>query len=207
MSKTLKLVAILAAATFTLAACGINTDTSSNSSSAGKTSSKHNDADVSFAQEMIPHHAQAVEMAKMAKKSQASDPKVKALAQDIQAAQGPEIATMSAWLKTWDEKVPPTDSSTGYTGDLGDMGDMGAMGNGDMPGMMTSDQMTQLGKASGTSFDRMWLQMMIQHHQGAVEMAKSEQNDGQNVHAINLAKKIEAAQMAEISQMKHMLGG
>lgn len=200
MSKTLKLVAVVAAATFTLAACGTNTDSSS-SSSASDTHSKHNDADVSFAQAMIPHHAEAVVMAKMAK-SRAGDPKVKALASDIEAAQQPEISTMSAWLKSWDEKVPSTDSS------MGDIGghDMGSMGSSDMPGMMTSHQMTRLGRASGTSFDRMWLRMMIQHHVGAIEMAKSEQDDGQSADAIDLAQKIEAAQTAEISTMKAMLG-
>lgn len=194
MNKTLKLIAVVAAAAFTLVACGTNTDS-------GSTSSKHNDADVSFAQAMIPHHAQAVVMAKMAK-SQARDPRVKALASKIEAAQQPEISTMSDWLKTWGEKVPSTDSSmSGMDGHR-----MASMDNSDMPGMMTSAQMTQLGKASGTTFDRMWLQMMIQHHQGAIEMAKAEQNNGQSVDAVELAEKIEAAQTAEIATMRSMLG-
>ena len=163
MSKTLKLAAVAVAATLTLAACGTSSDTGSNSTSssqsASSSSSKHNDADVSFAQAMIPHHAQAVVMAEMAQ-TQASDPKVKALAVDIKAAQGPEIEQMSGWLKAWGEKVPATTGSS-------DMGghDMGSMGTG-MPGMMSSAQMARLAKASGATFDRMWLQMMIEHHQG-----------------------------------------
>ena len=204
MSKTLKLVAVAAAATLTLAACSTNGDTgsktTSSSQSASSSSSKHNDADVSFAQDMIPHHAQAVVMATMAQ-ARASDPKVKALAVDIKAAQGPEIEQMSGWLKVWGEKVPATDSASG------DMSghDMGSM-DGDTPGMMSSGQMSRLGMASGAMFDRMWLRMMIQHHEGAVEMAGTEQRDGQSPDAVALAKKIEAAQTAEISQMQEMLG-
>src|SRR5512141_1778545 len=125
MSKTLKLVAVVAAAMFTLAACGAKTDTGSSTTS---TSSKHNDADVSFAQDMIPHHAQAVVMAELAQ-TRASDPKVKALAVDIETAQGPEIEQMSGWLKTWGEKVPDTDSEADGSGMAGKAG----MDSDDMP--------------------------------------------------------------------------
>ena len=195
LSKTLKLAAVVAAATFTLAACGTTSDTgSSTTSSSSQADSTHDDADVSFAQDMIPHHAQAVVMAKMAQ-TQASDPEVTALAADIEAAQGPEIEQMSGWLTSWGEEVPATDG-----------GAMGGMGTGEMPGMMTGGQMSRLGKASGADFDRMWLQMMIRHHQGAVEMAKAEQRDGRNPDAVALAKRIEAAQTAEISRMQERLG-
>jgi uncharacterized protein (DUF305 family) len=203
MSKTLKLAAVVAAATLTLAACGTSNDTgssgTSSSQSASSSSSKHNDADVSFARAMIPHHAQAVVMADMAQ-SHASDPKVKALAVDIKAAQGPEIEQMSGWLKAWGEKVP-----TAGSWDMNGHG-MGSTPTGGMPGMMSSGQMSRLGKASGAPFDRMWLQMMIRHHEGAIEMARTEQNDGQSPAAVALAKKIEAAQTAEISKMQEMLG-
>jgi len=202
MSKTLKLAAVVAAATFTLAACGTTNDTgSSTTSSSSQIDSKHNDADVSFAQDMIPHHAQAVVMAKMAR-TRASDPDVTALAADIEAAQGPEIEQMSGWLRTWGVKVPDADTETDGSG----MGGMGGMDADDMPGMMTGGQMSRLGKASGADFDRMWLQLMIQHHQGAVEMAEAEQREGQNPDAVALAKKIEAAQTAEISRMQERLG-
>lgn len=192
MSKTLKLVAVIAAATFTLAACGSNSDTGS---STGSSSSKHNDADVAFAQDMIPHHAQAVVMAEMARR-RASDPKVIALAADIEAAQGPEIEQMSGWLRSWGERVPPT----------GGMGGLGGMDPEDAPGMMSAGRMTRLGRMSGATFDRMWLQMMVQHHKGAIAMAKAEQSDGQSPDALALAKKIEGVQTAEISRMQEMLG-
>jgi uncharacterized protein (DUF305 family) len=204
LNNTLKLAAVVAAM-LALAACGASSDTGSSapssSQSGSATSSKHNDADVSFATDMIPHHAQAVVMAKMAR-TQASDPKVKALAADIEVAQGPEIEQMSGWLKAWGEKVPATDTDAEGSG----MSGMGGRDSGDMPGMMSDGQMTRLGKVSGAMFDRMWLQMMVQHHEGAVEMAKTEQSDGQSSDAVALAKRIESAQTAEISKMQEMLG-
>ena len=220
MSKAIKLATVLAAAALTLAACvivdrsGSDADTGSDSSSSA---SKHNDADVTFAQDMIPHHVQAIVMSTMAKK-QARDPELRQLAAEIQAAQEPEIELMSGWLKAWGEDVPQG-MGMGHDGDY-DMGDMGKtqdglmsfgdmgpmMGDGDMPGMMTGRQMRTLGKAAGSAFDRMWLQMMIQHHEGAVEMAKVEQRGGQNTDVIELARTIESAQTAEIALMRSMLG-
>ena len=200
MSKTIKLAAVLAAATLILAACS---DDGGDTTSGSSSTNKHNDADVTFAQDMIPHHAQAIVMSKVAKK-QAKDPELRQLAADIQAAQGPEIEQMSGWLKAWGEDVPEgMGDMGGMDGDMGD-GDMGDMG--DMPGMMTGEQMMNLGKASGSKFDRMWLQMMIQHHEGAIEMAKVEQRKGLSGDAIELAKAIESAQTDEIALMKSMLG-
>jgi len=202
MSKAIKLAAVLAAAALTLAACGSDSDTNGGSSSS---TSKHNDADVEFAQDMIPHHAQAIVMSTMAKQ-QARDPKLRQLAADIQAAQGPEIEQMSGWLKEWDEDVPQGMPGMGGDSD-DDMGDMGSMGgDGDMPGMMTGQQMMDLDESSGFGFDRMWLQMMIEHHEGAIEMAQVEQRDGQSMDAIELAKAIESAQTEEIALMESMLG-
>lgn len=207
MSKAIKLATVLAAAALTLAACvivdrsGSDADTGSDSSSSA---SKHNDADVTFAQDMIPHHVQAIVMSTMAKK-QSRDPELRQLAAEIQAAQEPEIELMSGWLKAWGEDVPQG-MGMGHDGDY-DMGDVGPMmGDGDMPGMMTGRQMRTLGKAAGSAFDRMWLQMMIQHHEGAVEMAKVEQRGGQNTDVIELARTIESAQTAEIALMRSMLG-
>ena len=202
MSKAIKLATVLAAAALSLSACvvvdrsGSDGDTGSNSSSSA---SKHNDADVTFAQDMIPHHAQAIVMSTMAK-NQAQDPELRQLAADIQAAQRPEIEQMSGWLKAWGEDVP-----RGMGGDDHDMGDMGMMGDGDMPGMMTGRQMMDLDKASGSRFDRMWLQMMIEHHEGAIEMAKVEQRSGLSTEAIELAKTIQSTQAEEITTMKSML--
>ena len=202
MSKMFKLATVFAAAMLTLAACGDGSDSDTSGGSSSSTS-KHNDADVTFAQDMIPHHAQAIVMSTMAKK-QARDPKLRQLAADIQAAQGPEVEQMSGWLNAWGEDVPEGMRGMG-DGDH-DMGDMGPMmDDGDMPGMMTGRQMMELDKSSGSRFDRMWMQMMIQHHEGAIEMAQVEQRDGLSIDAIELAESIEASQTDEIALMKSML--
>lgn len=203
MNRTLS-TAVLSVATagaLVLAGCS----SSGGDSAAGSTSSAtasvtgtpasgpHNAADVSFATDMIPHHAQAVEMADMALK-QASSTEVKTLATQIKSAQDPEIATMSGWLAGWGEDVPSSSMS---------MGSMDhSMGSG--TGMMSDADMTSLGAASGAAFDKMWVSMMIEHHTGALDMAKTELSDGQNPDAQKLAQSIVASQTAEIATMKQL---
>ena len=149
----------------------------------------HNAADVTFASDMIPHHAQAVEMATTAL-AQASNAQVKELATAIQGAQDPEIIAMSGWLVGWGEKVP-SGASHGMTGTSGTA----------MNGMMSDDEMQGLSQASGAAFDRLWVQLMTRHHQGAVEMANVELTNGQNAQAKALATAIIKAQTAEIAIM------
>ena len=201
MKKLTALLALLLVGVLGLAGCG-NDDTSNTS---GDTSTaQFNDADVQFAQGMIPHHQQAVQMSRMAETHTAS-PAVTKLASDIEAAQGPEIDTMTQWLRDWGKDVPSASGSD--MGDMGDMdmGDGSHMDTGDMPGMMSDDALDELDQAHGGHWDRMFLTMMIRHHEGAIEMARTEQTDGENPDAVALAKKIEAAQTAEIATMKHML--
>ena len=181
-------------AAFVLAGCGNDNGSSHSSSSAGV---KFNDADVTFVQSMIPHHQQAVMMARMAKMA-ASSPDVKQLADKIEAAQGPEIDTMTGWLEAWGEDVE-SGSSNGMDQD------MDSMGSDDMPSMMSGQDMKRLEGASGAGFDRMFLTMMIEHHTGAIEMAKTEQSEGENADTLALAEKIEADQTAEIADMKNLL--
>jgi uncharacterized protein (DUF305 family) len=234
MRPTNRVVGILAATTLTLTtltACGNNDDTDSGGTSDTTTSSadtqvseRHNDADVEFASGMIPHHAQAVEMAKLAE-DRAESQEVKDLATDIEAAQGPEIDLLSTMLKTWGEDVPDPDAGTGDMGgmehgaagdnldDMDDQGhDMGSMGgdSGDpsegMSGMMSEDDMAALMDASGVEFDQMFLGMMVEHHRGAIDMAQTEQSDGENPQAVDLAAGIEAAQTDEVASMEELLG-
>jgi uncharacterized protein (DUF305 family) len=155
----------------------------------------HNNADVAFSTNMIPHHAQAVAMAGLAA-VHATSAAVKDLAVKIKAAQAPEIAAMSGWLAGWGAKVPAATYATGS---------MGSMTNGSMPGMMSDADMTALGRASGTAFDRMWLTMMISHHEGAIAMAKTELGQGQNTESKKLAQSIITGQSAEIVTMKSLL--
>lgn len=173
-----------------VAACG--GDDPSAGSSAGDT---HNDSDVSFASDMIAHHAQAIEMAEMAP-SQAQDPEVVDLANQISDAQQPEIDTMSSWLEAWGEPVPDTG-----------MGSMSGMDHGEMAEMMTPEDMQRLTDASGREFDRLWLEMMMEHHKGAIDMSETELQDGENADAKELAQTIIDSQEAEISTMQEMLSG
>jgi uncharacterized protein (DUF305 family) len=202
MRRNIRIAAVLVAATTTLTAC-VNINTGSDEPAAGDsatTSSEHNEADVEFATDMIPHHAQAVRMADMAE-ARAGSAELRSLAADIEDAQGPEIELMAGWLESWGEEVPDTDA-----GHMGmDHDNMGGL-DGDMPGMMSDEQLDALGEASGSPFDAMWLRMMIEHHEGAIEMARTEQAEGQNPDAIALAEDIEAAQTAEIATMEDMLG-
>jgi uncharacterized protein (DUF305 family) len=146
---------------------------------------------------MIPHHRQALEMARLAA-DRASSGTVKDLARRIEKAQDPEIRTMTGWLKTWGEKVP------GGTG-AGGM-DHSASGHSGMPGMMGSEDMDALEKLTGKAFDVQFLTLMVEHHEGAVEMAETEQNKGRHTPAKAMADDIVTAQNAEISEMNKLLG-
>lgn len=160
-----------------------------------------NQADVDFATDMIQHHAQALVMVDLTDGKKLS-PELTALAEQIRAAQGPEIETMVDFLNEWDQPIPETmrDHVNGGHGedDMGGMGDMG----GDMPGMASPDDLAALADAEGEAFEQKWLELMIAHHEGALEMASTEQEDGEYAAAIDLAKAIESAQQDEIALME-----
>ena len=176
--------AVAALALVLLAACGGGDGATS--------SADHDQADVTFAQQMIPHHQQAVMMARLAETNDAG-PEVTDLARRISSAQEPEIERMTGWLKDWDEQVMGS----------GDMGD----GSGAMTGMMDAGQMSDLAAARGAAFDRLFLTQMIEHHTGAIEMARKEQSEGASKDAIALARAIEKAQTSEIAEMRKLLAG
>ncbi|MDG9714856.1 DUF305 domain-containing protein [Streptomyces sp. DH10] len=195
-------VAAAGTAALVLAACGGSGDsaaghvshTGTSPSAAASTPTaqeKHNAADVTFAQGMIPHHRQAVEMADLAP-SRAKSAEVKKLAEQIKKAQDPEIKTLSGWLTSWGEQVP-AEGAMDHT----------AHGAG---GMMTAEEMNELEKASGTAFDTAFMEMMIKHHEGAVSMAKTEKTEGAFPDAKKMADAIITSQTAEITQMNDLLG-
>ncbi|MET7683836.1 DUF305 domain-containing protein [Streptomyces sp. NPDC005423] len=198
--RTLFAAAVPVAA-LALAACGGGTGgahatqsvTPRPTATATASAGTHNAADVSFATEMIQHHRQAVEMAGLAH-GRARSATVEALARKIRAAQAPEITTMSGWLTSWGEPLPE------------DMTGMGHDMSPAMPGMMAATDMNRLRKASGAAFDTLFLTLMVQHHQGAVTMAKSEQGKGSYGPAIALAGNVVVAQSAEIERMRQLLG-
>lgn len=160
---------------------------------ASTASAEFNDADVTFAQGMIPHHEQAIEMADIAlDPTVGASAEVQALAEAIQAAQDPEIELMSGWLTAWGQPVQ-MDTSGGH--------DMSSM-----EGVMTADEMDALGAAAGAEFDSMWLEMMIRHHQGAISMANAVKANGLNAQVVVLADAIITGQQAEITAMEGLLG-
>jgi len=148
-----------------------------------------NAADVSFATMMIPHHQQAVELAALVP-GHTTNAELTALAQQISAAQEPEITTMKAFLVQW---------NGGESAHAGH--DMSMM-----PGMVDAATMAKLPTLQGAEFDTLWIQSMIGHHRGAIDMAKTELADGTNADAKQLAQSIITAQQAEIDQMNKMLG-
>ncbi|MEV5054259.1 DUF305 domain-containing protein [Arthrobacter sp. LAR12-1-1.1] len=199
MKKTLTISALGIAAAIALAGCAGNSGSSpagtmpgmsggmGMSSSPAPAASDHNAADTMFTQEMIPHHAQAVEMSDMMLKKQSMDARIAALATKIKAAQAPEIEKMTVWLKTWNE---PTQMAGGHS-----MGDA----------MMGGDDLTKLDAAQGTDAAKLFLTRMIAHHEGAVMMAKTESSQGKNPEALILSKAIVTSQEAEIQEMKALL--
>jgi len=157
----------------------------------------YNATDIGFAQGMIPHYAQAIEMADLAL-TNTKNSDVLALANKIKAAQSPEIVKLSGWLRDWGQTVPSTAS--------GSMDhDMSGMGGMMMDGMMSQADMDRLETSTGTEFDRLWIELMIQHHEGAVKMSKTEVAGGKNPDAIALAQAIISSQQAEITTMESLL--
>jgi uncharacterized protein (DUF305 family) len=189
--------------------------TATASATAAPSSDAHNDADVMFAQHMIPHHQQAIEMSDMVLGKQGIDPKVTELANQIKAAQGPEIQQMQGWLTQWgNPPMPSMPSMTtgnmpghdmpGMSGMPG-MPDTPATSGMPMSGMMSEADMTALQNAQGAEAGKLFLTQMIAHHEGAITMAQNEIKDGKYPAAIELAKAIVTAQQKEIDTMKGML--
>ncbi|MFI1725144.1 DUF305 domain-containing protein [Streptomyces sp. NPDC020489] len=146
-----------------------------------------NSADVSYARMMIAHHAQALDMTELVPK-RAESAKVRKLAERIAAAQGPEIASMKSWLKTHHKDT-----------------DSGEHDHASMPGMATEAQLKDLRAARGEDFDRLFLTLMITHHEGAITMATEVKGQGNNIRIEEMADDVVAQQTAEISRMRDML--
>lgn len=203
MRITRALAALTLGLGLVLAGCGDDEPTSGDG---GNSRTDHNDADVAFASDMIQHHAQALAMVDLTVE-RTLDPEVARIAEEIRAAQAPEIETMTDWLTQWDEPIPATvNDHANAEGGEHDMEGMEGDDTGmDMPGMMSDEDMAGLAAASDAEFQEMFLAMMIEHHEGAIEMAQTEQEDGQYSPAISLAEDIEAAQATEIETMQGLL--
>lgn len=197
--KTLTAAAVLAAA-LGLAGCAADSGTSGmpmNHGSSGPmssampdASSDHNQPDIMFSQMMIPHHAQAVEMSDIILAKTGVPAPVASLATRIKEAQAPEIEQMRGWLEDW--KVPTMmDDHSGHGGGMG--------------GMVDEDGITRLKAAEGTDAARLFLEQMIGHHEGAIDMAQQEIGAGKYPATVQLARDIVKAQEAEITEMKQLL--
>ena len=154
-----------------------------------------NQADVEFTQNMIAHHEQAVEMAALAEE-RADSAEVQRLAEQIEAAQQPEIEMMKEWLESWGEEPLGEEDM--------DHGDMDGQDSSGM-GMMSSDDMAELGAATGAEFDRLFLEMMIEHHRGAIEMAMEVEDAGSLPEVLELAATVIETQEAEVDEMERLL--
>lgn len=202
MKKLPVLLALLLATSLALTACGddgetpgAETNSAAESTDDAAAAADVNDADITFTREMIPHHQQALEMARMAP-DHTDDPQILELAAKIEAAQDPEIERMTGWLEQWGQDVPPTSM---------DHGDMGHGTGEEMEGMMTEEEMAELDGMQGTDWERMFLAMMIRHHEGAIEMARAQLSDGQHPDVTALAEQVIADQEAEIDEMTTLL--
>ena len=175
-----------------LAACSASDTTSAAPSGASSTTASSSTSDpgragdVMFAQMMIPHHQQAVQMADMALAKAGASDDVRSLATEIKAAQDPEIQTMKGWLQEWGAPVStaPMDHGSG--------------------GMMTSQEMDRLMAAEGEDFNKLWLELMTKHHEGAVRMAQDVLGTTKDPEVKALAQAVVKAQTAEIERMKSM---
>lgn len=195
--------ALALAVALTLAACGADdgadhdmADTGGASSSPDAPSDTATDApyaaaDVMFAQMMLPHHEQAIEMSDALLAKDGISPELVDLAEQIKAAQGPEIDTLTAWLRDWGAD-PEAGAGTGHD-------DHG------MAGMMSTEDMQALEDATGADAERLFLEQMVAHHEGAVEMAQAEVSGGEHAGAVEMAQSVVDTQTAEIQQMRDLL--
>jgi len=146
-----------------------------------------NDQDLTFSQMMKPHHEQAVEMADMILAKDGISTEVTDLATQIKDAQGPEISQLEEWITAWgaDDSMSGMDHS--------------------MDGMMSDEDMSALESATGVEAEKLFLEQMTMHHEGAVEMAQTEVDEGQNADAIEMANTIVQTQTEEIATMQDLL--
>lgn len=200
MNKKIPLAVSTGVLTLALALSGCadnSTAPSSETTSPSQSSSASmaTEADEMFVTMMIPHHQQAIDMADILLAKDGADPRVVELAEQIKAAQGPEIDKMLGWLEAWGVDYDP-DSMGGM--------DHGSIGGDDS--MMSEEDMTLLEDADAAEASRLFLEQMIVHHEGAVDMAQTSLDDAQNPDVLDLAQQVIDDQTAEIAAMQELLG-
>ncbi len=177
----------------TLTGCATSSQNGAGPSASSAPESTVNAADEMFVTMMIPHHQQAVEMAEIVLEKDGVASQVAELAQKVKDAQGPEIDRMLGWLDDWGVKYDPNGGATA------------GMDHGSMSGMMSDADMTMLKDADGPAASRLFLEQMIQHHQGAVKMAETALEGAKNSNVRQLAQQVIDDQTAEIATMQDLL--
>lgn len=192
--RTFFVIPAILTASLVLAGCTAGSGASAppQSTTSSSVTEDFNSADVMFAQMMVPHHVQAVEMSDVILAKEGIDPRVVTLAEEIKAAQQPEIDALNGMIEAWGMPPAATDGM-----------DMGHGGH--MDGMMTEEDMAALDAATGTEASRLFLEQMIVHHEGAVEMAQLQIDSGVNPDAVTMAQAIIDAQNVEIETMREIL--
>ncbi|WP_241387710.1 DUF305 domain-containing protein [Rhodococcus sp. CH91] len=206
-NKALAAGALALAVAFSVSACGdsgsdggatsaTTTSVISGSATGEATSADHNQADVMFSEMMIPHHAQAIEMSDMLLAKDGIPEPVRSLAEEIKAAQQPEVEQFEVWLEEWGMPMPGSDGAGTGGHHMDEMPHM--------DGMMTAQDMEALSEAQGTDAARLFLDQMIVHHEGAIEMAQDETENGQFPETVELARTIADTQQNEIDTMRQL---
>lgn len=147
-----------------------------------------NEADLKFVEQMIPHHQQAVQLADLAE-TRAEDEEVRSIAMDISFIQAIEVEELQGWLLDW-----------GISHGTDDHDD-----HGDMAGMLTDEELQSLDAASGTDFDLLFSQLMVKHHEGAIDAARSVLNDGKSADVKGFAESVIETQTAELEELQSII--
>jgi uncharacterized protein (DUF305 family) len=190
LGRIARMIRVIAAtATVSLALSGCITITTGGGMPRGASVDGANRADVMFTQMMIPHHEQAVEMSELMLGRDDIDDDIVALAEEIIAAQGPEIELMERWLDEWGVPSMPG----------------GGHGGHGMGGMLSDDELAAIRDAEAVDAERLYLTGMIEHHEGAIDMAENVLDDGESAEVAELARAIIDSQRSEIELMRSLL--
>ena len=191
--QLLRMSAAAVMATVTLSACSSSAHQAATGSPSTSSAQAHNSTDVTFAQNMTPCHTQAIQMSEIILAKQGLDPRVVQVANQIKAAEGPDVEGMQSWLSQWQQPMTPS-SAAGMPAMQG------------MTGMASPEQMTALQNAVGADASKQFLTMMIQNHQHAIMLAQSEIDSGQYPPAVAMAHSIATAEQQEVYTMQVILG-
>jgi uncharacterized protein (DUF305 family) len=194
--QLLRMSAAAVMATVTLSACSSSGNQAATGSSSTSAVQAHNATDITFAQNMMPCHKQAIQMSEIILTKQGLDPQVVQVANQIKAAEDPDIQRMQTWLGQWQQPTTPVTSSPAAA--------MPAMQG--MAGMMSPEQMTALQNALGADASKQFLTMMIQNHQHAIMLAQNEISSGQYPPAVAMAHSIATSEQQEVNTMQGILG-